>query len=358
MRFGLVCTAASAKETVKLAADAEDGGFDSAAWGDHWMGLFPPSVAATEHGGAPDRWYHVLVMLAAAAEHTARIRLTIGVTDLLRRHPADLAQAFLTLAELYSGRDLVLGVGLGEVENLSPFGLEYHQRVDRLREGLQVLRYLLNDGHIDSFEGGYFRLHDAALEPRRTTAKVKLWLAAHGPRMLELCGQVADGWYPLASSPRRYRASLDVIEDAARRAGRDPRGIEAGLAINVCVTDSASDEAAACEDPVLRGFTLWSGRSLFTAAGLDGHPLQGVTDGFRDYVPSRITAAEYSAAVAAVPSAAVRRAVVIGNPDRICELLSRFEEAGAQAIFLWDVNRMRGLSGRESEIVQRYNSAR
>src|SRR4051812_12114810 len=102
MKFGLVCTASSAAASVETITTAENDGFDSAVWGDHWMGLYPPAVADSPDGCAsPDRWYHALALMAVAAERTARVRLGIGVTDLIRRHPADLAQALLTLSELH-----------------------------------------------------------------------------------------------------------------------------------------------------------------------------------------------------------------------------------------------------------------
>jgi hypothetical protein len=45
---------------------------------------------------------------------------------------------------------------------------------------------------------------------------------------------------------------------------------------------------------------------------------------------------------------------VIGTEGEICHLLHEYEQAGAESIFLWDVNRMRGREGREIEVVTRY----
>jgi alkanesulfonate monooxygenase SsuD/methylene tetrahydromethanopterin reductase-like flavin-dependent oxidoreductase (luciferase family) len=171
--------------------------------------------------------------------------------------------------------------------------------------------------------------------------------------MLELCGEMADGWYPLATSPRHYERQLGAIRAASAASGRSDR-VEAGLALNICVLDDDSDADEIAADPVLRGFALWSAPSLFERAGLPGHPLAGDSDGFGDYVPSWVSTDQYLAAVAEVPPEVVRRVVFIGTESEICHQLRDYELAGAESIFLWDVNRMRGRFGREAQVVARY----
>jgi phthiodiolone/phenolphthiodiolone dimycocerosates ketoreductase len=354
LRFGIVGTAASAAQSLAVIGQCEDAGFDAAVWGDHWMGLFPPAVADQNRGGSADRWYHALAFMAIAAERTRSIRLAIGVTDLLRRHPADVAQALLTIAEIHPDRELIVGVGLGEAENVTPFGIPYHQRVDRLREAIELLRSFVSTGRVDHYDGEYFHLRDAVLEPRTGSDRIRIWVAAHGPRMLALCGKAANGWYPLATSPRHYAQQLEAVRDAAEACGRLRESVEAGLAVNICVVDGPSDAEAAAVDPTLRGFALWSAPSLFRLAGLSEHPLGAGSDGFRDYLPAAVSAGEYLAAIDQVPPEVVQRVVLIGSVAEICERLRAYEQAGAQTAFLWDTNRMRGRRGREIEVASAY----
>jgi phthiodiolone/phenolphthiodiolone dimycocerosates ketoreductase len=352
-RFGIVATAASAQASLDLIEEWESAGLDDAVWGDHWMGLYPPEVADEGSDGAADRWYHALALMAVAAERTTTVRLAIGVTDLLRRHPADVAQALLTIAELHPDRDLVVGVGLGETENVTPFGLAYYPRVARLREAISLLRSFVSTGSVADHDGIHFQLRGAALEPRHGADRVRIWLAAHGPRMLELCGELADGWYPLATSPRHYGRQLAAVRTATAATGRRDQ-VEAGLAINICVVEDDAAAERAANDPVLRGFALWSAPSLFERAGLPGHPLVGDSGGFAEYVPSWISAGQYREAIARVPPEVVRRAVLIGTESEICHQLHDYALAGAESIFLWDVNRMRGREGREIDVVAHY----
>ena len=89
----------------------------------------------------PHVFFDPLPLIAGVGQATERIRLGTGVTDAVRRHPALLAQAFLTLDHATGGR-AVLGIGVGEAENIVPFGLPYERTASRLIEALEVIRLL------------------------------------------------------------------------------------------------------------------------------------------------------------------------------------------------------------------------
>ena len=76
---------------------------------------------------------------------------------------------------------------------------------------------------------------------------IGIWLGAYGPRMLRITGRLADGWLP--SIGGKYMTADDAprmqaaIDEAARRAGRDPAEIE--RAVNVtALGDDPADELA------------------------------------------------------------------------------------------------------------------
>ena len=135
----------SAMGAVRPPADAvlaaaqrrEQQGFDAIWWADHLLHWFPLSIwtpdlvpqAATQP--SPHIWFDPVPVVAAAAAATRDIRLGIGVTDVIRRHPASLAQTALTLDHLTGGR-FVLGVGSGEALNLEPFGVTNERPLSRL----------------------------------------------------------------------------------------------------------------------------------------------------------------------------------------------------------------------------------
>src|SRR6266705_7211388 len=199
-------------QIVKRAQFCEKQGFDSVLIDDHLL-------YGTEAAAAPEPF----TTLAAIAAGTRRIRVGIAVTDLVRRHPAIIAQTLATLSNQYPRR-LFLGLGTGDPMNQSPFGLPTEQRYSRLREGLQIIRQLWNSS-IDkpaSFKGRFFTLNNAYLQAGQERQPVPpIYLAAFGPRMLRLTGEAADGWIPHCHTPTTSKTDLDTIRASARQAKRD-----------------------------------------------------------------------------------------------------------------------------------------
>lgn len=333
MKFGIVAMEPTAPGAVRAAVAAEDAGLDSVFWGDHWLGLFPPALFDDGTLKRPHRWYDPAVLIAAAAAATSKVRFGTVVTDIIRHHPADLAQTFLTLAALHPGR-IMLGVGAGEAENCIPYGLSYERPVAHFAEMLPPLRAFLGGGHPVSADGPRLKLDRAILEVE--PADVPIWIAAHGPRMLELTGRYADGWCPLRQSPKRYRTSLDTIRRTASAAGRDADLIEAGLCINVVLADSEAEAHDLTRHPLLRAFGLWTSNAAFTAVGAT-HPLGESFYPMRDYLPSVYTRDEALDLIDKVPAEIVGRVAIIGTPDQVAEEIRPYAAAGVEHVLVWDL---------------------
>lgn len=158
-----------------------------------------------------------MALLAAAARETRAIRLAVGITSPVLRHPGPLASTAATIDELSSGR-FVLGLGIGGDKSLDPFGLRGDRPVDRMTEAIAVARAVLArradpDGH-------YTPPDHAA--PART---VPLWVGARGPRLLELAAREADGIFVSGCSAEQHRRVASIVGRA--RAG----GRSAGIAL-------------------------------------------------------------------------------------------------------------------------------
>jgi len=197
---------------VKRAQFCEKHGFDSVLLDDHLL-------YGTDAASAPEPF----TTLAAIASGTRKIRVGIAVTDLVRRHPAIIAQTLATLSSQYPKR-IFLGLGAGDPMNQAPFGLPTVHRYSRLREGLQMIRMLWNSS-IDkpqNYKGQFFTLNNAYLQAGQERHPVPpVYLAAFGPKMLKLTGEEADGWLPHCHTPATYRTDLDVIRESARHTNRD-----------------------------------------------------------------------------------------------------------------------------------------
>lgn len=134
--------------------------------------------------------HDILTLFAMAGLRTHRIELGTSVVPLPTRHPTTLAQQALT-TQLASGGRLCLGVGFGHAAILDKkLGLAHDRPVARTREALEVLRPLLRGEYV-KFAGDYQRLRVGT--PIAGAAAPSVILAALGPRMIDLAGEMTDG---------------------------------------------------------------------------------------------------------------------------------------------------------------------
>jgi alkanesulfonate monooxygenase SsuD/methylene tetrahydromethanopterin reductase-like flavin-dependent oxidoreductase (luciferase family) len=96
-----------------------------------------------------------------------------------------------------------------------------------------------------------------------------VYLAALGPQMLRLAGEVADGVLLNWATPERIAASRELVDAGAVRAGRDPGSVPMTMYIRVCVDDDVAAARQAFGAQVL-GYAPGAGyRGLFAQMGFD-----------------------------------------------------------------------------------------
>lgn len=339
----------SAMGAVRPPADAalaaaqrrEQQGFDAIWWADHFLHWFPlsiwtadlvPQAAAGQR--SPHVWFDPVPVVAAAAGVTRRIRLGIGVTDLVRRNPASLAQSALTLDHLTGGR-FILGVGTGEALNLTPFGMANSRPLSRLEEGIAVLRLLMAGPDPVDFHGDHFRLEGACLGLQPLGDRPPpVWLGAHRPKALALTGRRADGWLPLATDPAEYARMLAQVRAAAAAEGRPAGAVTPGLYARIVVAESREDALAAIDGSLLMRFiALTRPAEAFAVHGAE-HPLGKGEFGLTSFLPTSYGRAEALKLAEAVPVEVVRDTVIHGTPDDIAATVSRFVAEGARHVQL------------------------
>jgi len=163
-------------------------------------------------------------ILAALAQRVRRIDLALGVVNPYTRHPALVARAAATIAELSGGRFL-LAYGAGNVrELLQRLGLERSNAGPRCREAMQIVRDLLAGREVTrpgpSWPMDGVRLQFPPGPP------VPLYLAARGRQVLRLAGEEADGVI-LGNllTPEILRFAMTDVRQGAESARRDPSAI-------------------------------------------------------------------------------------------------------------------------------------
>ena len=164
--------------------------------------------------------------LALCATHTERIRLGTGVTNPASRIAPVTACSIATVNELAPGRT-ILGIGTGNTARRT-LGMPA-ARLDAVREHVRVCRDLLARRTTTYTEGSRqrrirFLNPDGDWYNLRT--EIPIYLAASGPKNLELAGEIADGVILFgAVSPLLIDFALGHVRAGAERAGRDPAKI-------------------------------------------------------------------------------------------------------------------------------------
>jgi phthiodiolone/phenolphthiodiolone dimycocerosates ketoreductase len=317
-------------------ARRQEQGFDAVWWADHLLHWFPTSVWSSDlvpqaaQQPSPHVWMDPFALVAASATAADRLRFGVGVTDLVRRHPAALAQTALTLDHITHGR-FILGVGTGESLNLSPLGLTNRRPVGRLEEGLEAMRLLFSTSDEVDFHGEHITLQGVALGLRPFGDRPPpIWVAAHGPRGLEIAGRLGDGWLPLCPDPAAYAAMWEVVRTSAERAGRQAGAVVPACYARVVVADD--DDTArrtALGSLLLRFIALTGSADVFARRGAE-HPLGDGVVGLTSFVPSGIGRDDALALAGAVPDGVVLDTVIAGSPATVAARLGALADAGAR----------------------------
>jgi phthiodiolone/phenolphthiodiolone dimycocerosates ketoreductase len=367
-RLALGVTGMSRLPAQRVAYDtgqAELDGFDYVLWPDHlmawhaaplWQEQYTPLARFQRD---PHQYLNVITCIATAATASTRVILGSGVTDVMRTHPATVAQQFLSLHHLSGGRAL-LGLGAGEGENLTPYGISTTQPVARLEDALEIIRLLWEAEEPVSRASPWWPLQDAVLGlgPVPDRGFPPIWLAAHGPRMLGLAGRLADGWLPMLMTPEEYRAGLEVINAARQGAGRSTPFTPAVWSY-VCYGESRAACLTMFDSPMFKTLALLLPPQVYEAAGIP-HPLGSA--GLGAFIPTRLNEEQILKATAMVPPELVAKCVLHGTVDDIEDDLDALYSAGMQVAvlgnvsFLTDRDRVRPSFAAQRELVSRIAS--
>jgi alkanesulfonate monooxygenase SsuD/methylene tetrahydromethanopterin reductase-like flavin-dependent oxidoreductase (luciferase family) len=183
------------------------------------------------------RFFDTWTYLAYVAGRTERIGLLPDVINLPLRPPVMLAKAAASLDVLSGGR-VELGLGVGAfwdaIEAMGGPRRSPKESVDALVEAIAILRDFLGGERSVRREGEHYRVSGARPGPA-PAHPIGLWIGAYGPRMLRVTGRLGDGWLPSLGanylSPDDVPAMQGAIDEAARRADRDPADVK--RAVNV-----------------------------------------------------------------------------------------------------------------------------
>src|SRR5580704_1727067 len=274
----------------------------------------------------------VFSRLGAATQVTSRIGLGTSVIDPYTRHPALMAQATATLAEMAPGRfRVVLGSG-SHFETLPGYGNP--RPVAALREATQLMRALWA-GEKVTLDGQIVKFRDGALDWKPSQVP-PLYIASRGPQILKLAGEIADGILigSFSTAPGIAYAKQHILP-GLEASGRGWSDIRMCSWIYLSVLDHEDEPVP---DGIRRGvsFAFWSSRKVLREMADQLAP--DVTPEFRKFIHE--APHEWSPAIMAelrrlIPRGIIDSLAVVGTAAQIVERLRKLESAGIQEVVIW-----------------------
>ncbi|OBG77942.1 MULTISPECIES: LLM class flavin-dependent oxidoreductase [unclassified Mycobacterium] len=335
-------------------AELDSGRYHSIWLPDHMVSFWPDALWTPEFtdlataSPSPHRHLDGLAVAAAAAVLTERVPLVSAVVDTVRRHPALLAQTALTIDHLANGR-FILGLGSGESENIVPYGFDFARPVSRFEEALAVIRLLWDSAGPVDFDGRFYTLRHARLDTEPYAGSPPpIWIGASGPRMLDIAGRYADGWWPAGAwTPDHYADMLGAVRASAERAGRDPQAITPCF-IQVCLL--GADDGALAEilrAPLVQAFLLQVSAKTLRNFGFT-HPMGEDWGGFHDIDPALLTRERILRFLEEVDPEMVLAVVPHGTPQEVAKIVKTYVDAGLRVPKILDYGAMAGLAHSET----------
>jgi F420-dependent oxidoreductase-like protein len=274
-------------------------------------------------------------LLSYIAARTERIDLGAGVLQIPARTPAMTAMTAATLDLLSAGR-FRLGLGVsGPQVSEGWHGVRFDRPLARTREYVDVVRLALRRQTVESagtffplpLPGGPGKPLKLSVHPLRS--EIPLYLAAIGPRNLELAGEIADGWLAIFFSPEHAGDALRRI--ATGRARREEPSV--GFDVAATVPVSIGSDLERCAAPVRRYAALYLGGM---GSRQDNFYKQLASRmGFHDgaqRVQDLYLSRQYAAAAAAVPLDFLDQTSLLGPLERVRDRLQAFADAGVTTL--------------------------
>jgi F420-dependent oxidoreductase-like protein len=321
VNLGYWSTAQDARDGVALAQEADRLGY-AVAW------------AAEAYGS------DVVTVLTWVAANTERLDVGSGIMQIPARSPAMTAMTAASLDALSGGR-FRLGIGVsGPQVSEGWHGVRYDKPLGRTREYVDVVRRALTRERLTApgphyplpLPDGPGKALKLIVHPVRES--IPIYLAAVGPKNLELTGEIADGWLAVFFSPD---FAGDLLASIAR--GRDKAGLTLdGFDVVPTVPLSIGPDPRACADPIRPYAALYVGgmgsrEQNFYNALARRMGYEAAAQECQD----RYLAHDYAGAMAAVPFEFVDETSLLGPVERVADRMAAFAKAGVTTLTITPV---------------------
>ena len=230
MKFSQALLGANPLDWPRIAAAAEEAGFDSVAVSDH---VVYPARLDSRYPYTPDGvplfspdedWPDPWVAVGAMSAVTTRLRFLTNVYVLPLRNPFVVAKAVGTAAYLSRGR-VGLGIGAGWMaEEFELMGQPFARRGKRMDEMVEVVRTLWNGGMVEH-HGEFYDFDPVEMRPA-PPAPVPIYVGGHSEIAMRRAATLGDGWLGMYYSVEELEQHCRTVEQAREDAGTADRPFE------------------------------------------------------------------------------------------------------------------------------------
>lgn len=268
-----------AAELARFAATAEELGADSLWVGDRLLAAVHPTVGYVGSTTVPEQFRTSLdpfVALTVAAAATSSVRLGSSVLVAPWYRPVPLARQLTSIDVISRGR-LVPGFGIGwSPEEYQAAGAPFRRRGAQLDELLDVLDALWTTSPV-RHDGARWSVPESWVDLKPVQQpRPPIYLGAFTPAGLRRVGERADGWMAGARAPGGANIDMltwqrQIIDDAARAAGRDPSAIHTYVRISVAEGTPIGQVVAAVQQLADHGYPDAFVDLMYVVTGTDAH---------------------------------------------------------------------------------------
>ena len=251
-----------------------DGEFDPASFRDYFARVeelgFHSAWAQEQVLGAMPQLSPLETMTYAAA-CTERLRLGCVVFVSTLHSPVHLAKSLASLDQLSRGRiDVGVGTG-GKMRPFAAFGVDPDRYAARFTEGVELMKALWTQPRV-TFDGEFWQLRDAAMEPRPfQKPHPPLWFGANSPTALRRAVRLGDGFFGAGATPTaRFAEQVQLVREALAAAGRAATDFAIAKRVYIAIDEDAGRARRRMNDAMER---LYGRRSAdIEAAAVAGTP--------------------------------------------------------------------------------------
>jgi probable F420-dependent oxidoreductase len=214
----------SFQEMIELARLGDTLGYDAITLPEHLLTPnWPQAPVSTKF------WYDTMVIGAAIAAVTSKVKLLTSVSVVPYHPPVQMAKSLATLDVVSNGR-VRYGVGSGWMKaEFRRLGIDYKERAAITEDYLRAMKELwISD--TPRFSGKHVSFEDVSAFPKPVQkGGIPIYIGGFGDGPFRRVATLGDGWYPMSLSPGDVTKGLAQIQPQMEKLGRDPQSLWIGV---------------------------------------------------------------------------------------------------------------------------------